>query len=79
MPIFAARQGLKAAMWRWTAAQLRNRPWLEILPVSLHLAHTKRVKSHWEYLHRPVPGTLARLAMIATAVSKSVKRDHVIA
>ncbi len=71
-------------MWRRTAARLRNRPLLESWPVALHLAHTKRVARH------PSPGaagpaagtlstTLARLAMIATAISKRVETDHVIA
>ena len=83
MPILAAEHGLLAAMWRWTADRLRNRPRLESWPVSLHLAHTKRVS----VAALPGPcsgqaaraGTLARLVMNATAVSKSVQADHIIA
>ena len=78
MPSLAARHCLEAAMWRRTATRLRNRPQLDSWPVSVHLAHTKRVARH------PSPGaaglvggTLARLAMIATAISKSVETDHV--
>ena len=84
--MLAAEQGLKAAMWRWTAARLRNRPRLESWPVSLHLAHTKRVSLSVRVAARPSSesgpaGTLARLAimMSATAVSKRVQTDHVIA
>ena len=80
MPSLAARQGLEAAMWRRTAARLRNRPRLDSWPVSVHLAHTKRVARHPSPgAAGPVGGTLARLAMIATAISKSVEMDHVIA
>jgi hypothetical protein len=49
-PILAAQHGLEATMWRLTAARLRNRPRLESWPVSLHLAHTKRVTRY------PSPG-----------------------
>ena len=67
-------------MWRRTAAQLRNRPLLDSWPVSVHLAHTKRVALHPSSgAAGPVGGTLARLAMIATVISKSVETDHVIA
>ena len=76
----AARHGLEAAMWRRTAARLRNRPRLESCPVSVHLAHTKRVAWHPSPgAAGPTAGTLTRLAMIATAISKSVETDHVIA
>ncbi len=80
--MLAAEQGLEAAMWRRTAARLRNRPRLESWPVSLHLAHTKRVSVR--VAARPCSesgqaGTLALLAMSATAVSKRVQTDHVIA
>ncbi len=54
---------------------LETRSW----PVSLHLAHTKRVSVTGNTCAGLPPGTLARLAMIAKAVSKSVERDHVIA
>ena len=82
MPSLAARHSLEAAMWRRTAARLRNRPLLarDSWPVSVHLAHTKRVARHPSPgAAGPVGGTLARLAMIATAISKSVETDHVIA
>ena len=80
MPSLAARHGLEAAMWRRTAARLRNRPQLDSWPVSVHLAHTKLVARHPSPgAAGPVGGTLARLAMIATAISKSVETDHVIA
>ena len=82
MPSLTARHGLEAAMWRRTAARLRNRPRLESWPVSVtvHLAHTKRVARHPASpgAAGPAAGTLARLAMIATAISKSVETDHVI-
>ena len=71
--------GLEAAMCRRTAARLRNRPRLDSWPVSLHLAHTKRVTRLPSPCTGPATGTLARLAMIATVVSKSVETDHVIA
>jgi hypothetical protein len=67
MPSFDAEQGFEAPMW----------------PVSLHLAHTKRVSVTAP--DRPCSstaarvGTLARLAMNATGVSKSVQTDHIIA
>ena len=64
-------------MWRRTAARLRNRPRLDSWLVSVHLT---RVAWH------PSPcaaglaaGTLTRLAMIATAISKRVETDHNIA
>ena len=82
MPSLAAlaRHGLEAAMWRRTAARLRNRPRLDSWPVSVHLAHTKRVDRHLiPGAAGPAAGTLARLAMIASAISKRVKTDHVIA
>ncbi len=80
MPSFAARHGLEAVMCRQTAARLRNRPRLESWPVSVHLAHTKRVNQHPSPgAAGPAPGTLTRLAMITTATSKSVETDHVIA
>jgi hypothetical protein len=80
MPRLAARHGLEAAMWRRTAARLRNRPRLESWPVSVHLAHTKRVNRHPSPdAAGPAPGTLTRLAMITTATSKSVETDQVIA
>ena len=67
-------------MWRRTAARLRNRPRLESWPVSVHLAHTKRVDRHPSPgAAGPAAGTLTRLAMIATAISKSVETDHIIA
>jgi hypothetical protein len=69
-------------MWRRTAARLRNRPRLESCPVSLHLAHTKRgtrTPSPGALADSPEVGTVARLAMIATAISKRVEIDHVIA
>ena len=78
-PMLAMKHGLEAAMCRRTAAQLRNRPRLESWPVSLHLAHTKRVTRLPSPCTGPATGTLARLAMIATVVSKSVETDHVIA
>ena len=80
MPSLAARHGLDAAMWRRTAARLRNRPRLarDSWPVSVHLAHTKQVARHPSPgAAGPVGGTLARLAMISTAISKSVETDHV--
>jgi hypothetical protein len=75
----AAEQGFEAAMWRWTAAQLRNRHRLESWPVSLPLAHTKHVSVR--VAARPCSesgpaGTLARLAMSAIAESKRVQTDH---
>ena len=77
MPSLAARHGLEAAMWRWTAAQLRNRPRRDSGQDLVHLAHTKRVTRH------PSPGAAGpaagTLAMIATVISKSVETDHVIA
>ena len=82
MPSLAARHDLEAAMWRRTAARLRNRPRLESWPVSVHLAHTKRVARHLSPVAAgPAAGTLIRLAMITTAISKSVESDpdHVIA
>ena len=80
MPSLAARHGLEAAMWRRTAVRRRNRPRLESWPVSVHLAHTKRVDRHPSPgAAGPAAGTLTRLAMIATAISKSVEADHVIA
>ncbi len=82
--MLAVEQGLNAAMWRWTAARLRNRPQLESWPVSLHVAHTKRVSlsvrvAAWLSSESGPAGTLAQLAMSATAVSKRVQTDHVIA
>ena len=66
-------------MWLLTAARLRNRPRLDRWPVSVHLAHTKRVARHPSPgAAGPAVGTLTRLAMIA-AISKSVETDHVIA
>ncbi len=80
MPSFDERHGLEAAMWRRTAARLRNRARLESWPVSVHLAHTKRVNWHPSPgAAGPAPGTLTRLAMITTATRKSVETDHVIA
>ena len=80
MPSLAARHGFEAAMWRRTAARLRNRPRLDSRPVSVHLAQTKRVTRHPSPgAAGPAAGTLARLAMIATAISKRVETDHVIA
>ena len=79
MPSLAARHCLEAAMWRRTAARLRNMPLLDSWPVSVHLAHTKRVAQHLRPGSAgPAAGTLARLAMIATAISKRVETDHVI-
>ncbi len=49
-PIFAAQHGLEAAMWRRTAARLRNRPLLESCPVSLHLGHSD--SESWRRLAR---------------------------
>ena len=78
-PSLAARHGLEAAIWRRTAARLKNRHRLDSWPVSVHLAHTNRVAGH------PSPGaagpaadTLTQLAMIATVISKSlrVETDH---
>ena len=66
-------------MWRRTAARLRNRPRPDSWPVSVHLAHTKRVARHPSPgAAGPVVSTLAQLAMIATVISKSVETDHVI-
>ena len=82
MPILAARHGLEAEIWRRTAARLRNRPRLDSWPVSVHLEHTKRVARHSipaRGAAGPAAGTLTRLAMIATAISKSGEADHVIA
>jgi hypothetical protein len=80
MPSLAARHSLEAAMWRRTAARLRNRPRLESWPVSVHLAHTKRVaRNPSPGAAGPAAGTLTQLAMITTAISKSVETDHVIA
>ena len=79
-PRLAALHCLEAAIWRRIAARLRNRHRLDSWPVSVHLAHTKRVAGH------PSPGaagqaagTLTQLAMIATAISKSlrVETDHI--
>ena len=67
-------------MWRLTAAQLRNRPRLDRWPVSVHLAHTKRVALHPSPgAAGPAAGTVTRLAMIDTVIRKSVETDHVIA
>ena len=80
MPSLTARHGLEAAMWRRTAVRRRNRPRLESWPVLVHLAHTKRVDRHPSPgAAGPAVGTLTRLAMIATAISKSVEMDQVIA
>jgi hypothetical protein len=62
--------------------RLRNRSRQESWPVSLHLAHTKRISARMAAQPCSKSGlaeTLARLAMNATAVSKRVQTDHVIA
>jgi hypothetical protein len=69
---FAAQHGLEAAMWRRTAARLRNRPQLESWPVSVHLARVARHPSPGAA--GPAAGTLTRLAMIATAISRGWRR-----
>ena len=54
-----------------------NRHRLDSWPVSVHLAHTKRVAGHQSPgAAGPAAGTLTRLAMIATAISKRVETDH---
>ena len=72
MPSLTARHGLEAAMWRRTAARLRNRPQLESWPVSVHLARVARHPSPGAA--GPAAGTLTRLAMIATAISRGWRR-----
>ncbi len=70
----AAWHGFEAAMWRRTVARLRNRPWLDSLPVEVQWAHTKRVT-------RPspsVPWTAGTEAMTAAA-SKSICPTDIIA
>jgi hypothetical protein len=74
MPSCAAWHGFEAAKWRRTAARLRNRPWLDSLPVEVQWAHTKRVT-------RPspsVPWTAGTEAMTAAA-SKSICPTDIIA
>ena len=74
IPSLAARHldGLEAAMWRQTAARLRNRPQLESWLISVHLT---RVAWHPSPgAAGPAAGTLTRLAMIATAISRGWRR-----
>ncbi len=79
------RTGLQSSNVEADRRQTENRPLLESWSVSLHLpvAHTKRVSvaaPDWPCSGTAAwAGTLARLAMNATAVSKSVQTDHVIA
>ncbi len=76
-PSLAAWHGWEAAMWCRTAARLRNRHRLDSWPDPVHLAHTKRVALHPSPgAAGPAAGTLTRLAMIATAISKRVETDH---
>ncbi len=73
--------GLQRCNVVMTTTRMTDRPWLERWPVSLHLAHTKRVSAAaLPCSGQPACsgiGTLALLAMTATAVSKSVQTDHV--
>ena len=47
-PSLAARHGFEAAMWRITAARLRNRHRLDSWPVSVHLAPAgRRASESW--------------------------------
>jgi hypothetical protein len=76
MPSCAAWHGFEAAMWRRTAARLRNRPWLDSLPVEVQWAQSKRVP-------RPGPSpsgpwTAGTEAMTAAA-SKSICPTDIIA
>ena len=66
--------------WLMSDVGRGNRPRLDSWQVSVHLAHTKRVARHPSPgAAGPAAGSLAQLAMIATAISKSVEADHVIA
>ncbi len=57
-PRLAAKPGLEAAMWRRTAARLRNTLRLDSWRVSLHLAHTLWVTLPPSPCAGPAAGTL---------------------
>ena len=79
MPKSAARQDLAAAMWRRTAARLRNRPRLDSWPVAVQWAHTNRVTvtPSPNLAVGPAGLSLALAAMTATATSKRVLKVDV--
>jgi hypothetical protein len=83
MPSCTAWLGFEAAMWRRTAARLRNRQWLDSLPVEVQGAHTKRVTRpspsvSWTGPAAAATGTEAMTAN-ATAASKNVSTADIIA
>ena len=81
-PMSAARQDLAAAMWRRTAARLRNRPRLDSWPVAVQWAHTNRVTvtPSPDLAGGPAGMSLALAAMrpmTATTTSKRVRKVDV--